>query len=75
MLCNASSTADLSNTLSFSSITFTDGQGNPAPGFSIASNNGFDYNQFIAGSASAPEPVTASLVLAALAVGAWKRRR
>ena len=74
MLCTASSIADLSNTLSFNSITFTDGQGSPAPGFSIASSNGFDYNQFNTASTSAPEPVTALQVLAPLALVLWKRR-
>jgi hypothetical protein len=76
MLCNAGSTADLSNTLSFSSIAFTDDNDNPVPGFSIGSSNGFDYNQFSSSTTtSAPEPLTALQVLTPLAVLLWKRRQ
>src|SRR5262249_21270932 len=74
MLCTASSTADLSNTLSFNSITFTDGSGNPAPGFSIASSNGFDYDQFNPAVGGVPEPATGFLVLGA-GVLLWRLRK
>jgi hypothetical protein len=67
MLCTANSTADLSNTLSFNSITFTDGQGDPTPGFSITSLSGFDYNQFNSASGPAvPEPLHCITSLSAI---------
>ncbi len=75
LLCTASASSDLSNTLQFSSIGFQDGGGNYLPGFSVTSND-FDYNSFNPYSSSGvPEPGTTILAGAGLLLLAAKARK
>jgi hypothetical protein len=68
MLCSASATSDVGNTLKFTSISFQDGGGNNLSGFSIGSLDNFNYNPLISGASSpVPEPGTAAGVLLGLA--------
>jgi hypothetical protein len=76
MLCSASASSDLGDTLKITSISFQDGIGNDLSGFAIGSTN-FDYSGLISGSSSpAPEPGTAAGVLLGLAaVVRFSRKR
>lgn len=74
-LSTTSAVADFDSTLKFAGISFTDSQGNPLSGFSVQSQSGYNYNQFLAGVSDVPEP--ASMVTAGgalLIIGLFRRR-
>jgi hypothetical protein len=59
------------NTAGITSITFTDGSGNPVSGFGLSSTGGIAYDDLI----GTPEPATLTLWGAGLGVLAFWRRR